>query len=185
MSLPATVVAPGSLSFAGTGPLTVPTGAGLSTTISGQLAYNTTTNNFVLGANGNAGIAGLLTGSFNNFDCLLVVTSGGNLVINSLGGTCPRLIANGVTAMPTIAVPANSCSAAATTATATGAFTGDSPAVSFASDPTGVTGYGGGTSGGITINSWPTANQMNFKLCNQTSSSITPGALSVNWRITR
>ena len=99
--------------------------------------------------------------------------------------TLTRTIASGATAMPTAAVGANACSAAATTAVATGALTSDAVAVTFASDPTGVTGYGGGTNGGITINAWPTANQMNFKLCNQTGASITPGAISVNWRDTR
>jgi hypothetical protein len=99
--------------------------------------------------------------------------------------TMSRTIASGTTALPIAAIAANACSAAATTAVATGALTTDAPEVSFATDPTGVLGYGGGTNGGVTINPWPTANQMNFKLCNQTASSITPGALNVNWRVVR
>lgn len=94
-------------------------------------------------------------------------------------------IAAGQTAMPTAAVGGNACSAAATTATATGATTTDSSEFAYASDPTGVLGYGGGTNGGIEIRRYVTTNTMNFKLCNTTASSITPGAISVNWRIAR
>lgn len=94
-----------------------------------------------------------------------------------------QTIASGQTAMPTTALAANTCSAAATTATATGTLTTDAPIVAFASDPSGVTGYG--TSGGIVVNFWPTANTVNFKLCNPTSASITPGAINVNWRVAR
>jgi hypothetical protein len=100
-------------------------------------------------------------------------------------GTVSMTVASGQTAMPTGALTANTCSASATTATATGAATTDAVTVTYASDPTGVTGYGGGTSGGISIRAWPTANTVNFKLCNESGSSITPGSLNVNWRVVR
>lgn len=100
--------------------------------------------------------------------------------------TLTRTIASGTTAMPTGALAGNSCDASATTSAGSGIQTSDAVAVTFASDPTGVVGYGGGTpNGGITINAWPTSGQMNFKTCNQTASSITRGAISVNWRDTR
>jgi hypothetical protein len=99
--------------------------------------------------------------------------------------TATQTIASGTTAMPTGALAGNTCSASATTATATGAAATDTAELAYASDPTGVTGYGGGTGGGITIRAWFTANQINFKLCNETGSSVTPGALSINWRIAR
>ena len=95
------------------------------------------------------------------------------------------VIASGQTAMPTSSLAGNACSASATTATATGAATTDAAQVTYASDPTGVTGYGGGTSGGISIRAWFTSNTINFKLCNETSGSITPGALNINWRLVR
>jgi hypothetical protein len=106
---------------------------------------------------------------------------------NNLSATSgvPTIIASGQTAMPTGALSANTCSASATTATATGAATTDAFEVNYASDPTGVTGYGAGTNGGITIRAWATSNTINFKLCNETGSSVTPGALSVNWRLLR
>lgn len=96
-----------------------------------------------------------------------------------------QTIASGQTAIPVTALAGNTCDASATTATATGALTTDPVIISYASDPTGVTGYGGGTSGGITISAWFTANTLNFKRCNQTSSSITPGALNLNWKDAR
>lgn len=113
----------------------------------------------------------------------LITTAG--IVQADLPATSTQTIASGQTAMPTGALAGNSCDASATTAVATGAATTDSIAVTFASDPTGVTGYGGGVNGGITINPWPTVNQMNFKECNQTGTSITRGAISVNWRDVR
>jgi hypothetical protein len=41
-------------------------------------------------------------------------------------------------------------------------------------DVSGVTGWG--TTGGLTIVPWPTTNTLNYKVCNQTASSITPSA---------
>lgn len=99
--------------------------------------------------------------------------------------TLGQVVASGQAAMPTGALSGNTCSASATTATATGAATTDAIEVTYASDPTGVTGYGGGTSGGITVRPWPTSNTINFKLCNESGGSITPGALNINWRIVR
>ena len=110
------------------------------------------------------------------------VAANGNANCTAAGA---QTIAAGATALPTAAVSANSCSASATTATATGVATTDAMEVAYASDPTGVTGYGGGTNGGITIRPWLTTNTFNVKLCNETASSITPGALSVNWRVAR
>jgi hypothetical protein len=99
--------------------------------------------------------------------------------------TLTQTIASGQTAIPVTALAANTCDASATTATATGAATTDAPTVAYASDPTGVTGYGGGTSGGISIRSWTTVNTFSFKRCNESSASISPGALNLNWKVTR
>lgn len=99
--------------------------------------------------------------------------------------TTQTIVPSTTTAMPIIAVPANNCSTTATTVTATGALTTDSLIVNYSGDPTGLTGYGGGTAGGITIRPWLSAGNANFKLCNETANSITPGALSVIWRVVR
>lgn len=112
-------------------------------------------------------------------------TDATTMTFPSASATITQTIASGQTVIPVTALAGNTCDSSATTATATGGATTDSVAVTYASDPTGVTGYGGGTAGGITISAWITSNTFNFKRCNQTSSSVTPGALSVNWRITR
>jgi hypothetical protein len=37
----------------------------------------------------------------------------------------------------------------------------------------------------LTIFAYPTANNVNFKVCNNTAGSITPGAITLNWRVVR
>ena len=132
-----------------------------------------------------------------NLYVLPIAPSSGNYLSDGGTTTCPTLpggapsscellkwstpvIARGQTAMATGAVSANTCTSG-TTATATGATTSTVALATYASDPTGVTGYGGGTSGGITISFWTTSNTINFKECNQTGSPITPGPISLNW----
>lgn len=115
----------------------------------------------------------------------LAGTDSTTMTFPSASATITQTIASGQTAVPVTALAANTCDASATTATATGAATTDAFSINYASDPTGITGYGGGTAGGITIRAWTTANTFNFKRCNETTASITPGALNINWRITR
>jgi hypothetical protein len=52
-------------------------------------------------------------------------------------------------------------------------------------DITGVTGYVPSTAGGLAIYVWPTTNTINVKVCNPTAGSITPGAVTLNWRVVR
>lgn len=93
-------------------------------------------------------------------------------------------IASGATALGTSAISSAAC-ATVVTATATGTATTDAPIATFNSDPTAVTGYIPSTSGGLTIFVYPTVNAVNFKVCNFTSASITPGAVTLNWRVVR
>jgi hypothetical protein len=37
----------------------------------------------------------------------------------------------------------------------------------------------------LSIIKYPTSNNVNFKVCNSTGSSITPGAITLNWRVVR
>lgn len=120
-----------------------------------------------------------------NNSITLAGTDSTTMTFPTTSATITQTIASGQTAIPVTSLAGNSCDASATTATATGGATTDAVAVTYASDPTAVTGYGGGTSGGITISAWVTSNTFNFKRCNQTGSSISPGALNINWRITR
>ena len=79
--------------------------------------------------------------------------------------------------LPTTAIGANSCTSAAT-ATMTGLTTTMAFSTAFATNPNGVTGWG--ANGGLVVTLWPTANTLNWSVCNQTGSSITPGAMTLN-----
>lgn len=96
-----------------------------------------------------------------------------------------QTIASGTAAMATGAITSGSC-ASAVTGTATGAATTDTIQYTPNADPTGVTGYGAsGTGAVLSIYAYVTSNTANFKVCNSTANSITPSALTLNWRITR
>jgi hypothetical protein len=82
-------------------------------------------------------------------------------------------IANTTTTVGTTMIGVNSCSSA-TAVTMTGMATTSTIVMTPNADVSGVTGWG--VNGGLTIDAWPTANTLNYKVCNQTSSSITPGS---------
>ena len=94
------------------------------------------------------------------------------------------LIASGTSALGTSSIASGACATVVTT-TATGAASTD--AISW--NPNGsikaVTGYVPSTSGGLTIAGYPTTNAVNWDVCNWSSGSITPGAVTLNWRIIR
>lgn len=107
------------------------------------------------------------------------------LAVNTGTAGAPAiLIAKGATAMGTSAISSGSC-ASVVTATATGVQTTDAISATFNADPTSTTGYIPSTSGMLTIIMYPTAGNVNFKVCNNTASSITPGAVTINWRVAR
>ena len=99
-------------------------------------------------------------------------------------GTVPKTVASGTLALSTSALGSAACTSAQT-ASATGTLTTDVVEASFNGDPTGVTGYTPVTTGMLTIIPYPTADTFNVKVCNLTGSSITPGAITLNWRVTR
>lgn len=98
--------------------------------------------------------------------------------------TCTVTIASGTKALATGAISSGSCTSAQT-ATATGTQTTDTLMADFNADPTGVTGYAPVTTGMLTIIKYPTADTANFKVCNLTASSITPGSITLNFRVVR
>lgn len=112
----------------------------------------------------------------------MLFSDGTNYVASETGTT--QLIASGTKALQTGAIASAAC-ATESTVTATGAATTDVVTLTFASDPTAVTGYVPSANGMLTIIPWLTTNTLNLKTCNNTASSITPGAISVNWRIAR
>lgn len=97
-----------------------------------------------------------------------------------LPATSTQTVGTATLVVPVTALGGNSCDAAATTVTITGANPAtDTVNATATGDPTGTVGYGGGVNGGITLWPWLTANTVNVKRCNQTANSITPGALSL------
>jgi hypothetical protein len=105
---------------------------------------------------------------------------------NTTGSELPLTItiASGTAALGTSAISSAAC-ATAVTVSATGVATTDTITTGFNGDPTAVTGYIPSTSGMLAIIAYPTANNVNFKVCNNTASSITPGAITLNWRVVR
>jgi hypothetical protein len=111
----------------------------------------------------------------------VVAALAGNL---SAAGGMTATIAAGTSALGTSAIASGVCATVVTTA-ATNTATTDVVMASFNGDPTAVTGYTPATTGMLTIISYPSANNVNFKVCNSTSASITPGAITLNWRVLR
>lgn len=111
-------------------------------------------------------------------------TDSTTMTFPSVSATITRTVASGAKALATGAVASAACTTAQTD-TATGTLTTDAISATFNADPTAVTGYVPLTSGMLTIIAYPTADTVNFKVCNNTSSSITPGAITLNWRVLR
>lgn len=120
-------------------------------------------------------------------------TSGQALTGDAAGGfgtpvTLPSVItatvANGTASLGTSAIASGAC-ASIVTVTATGVATTDDVQADFNADPTSTTGYIGSANGMLTIIKYPTSGNVNFKVCNNTGSSITPGAVTLNWRVVR
>lgn len=107
-----------------------------------------------------------------------------NIAVPAVNSRLTVTIASGTKALATSAITSATCTAAQTS-TATGTLTTDTIIPTFNGDPTGVTGYVPLVSGMLSIIYYPTADTVNFKVCNNTSSSITPGAITLNWTVVR
>ena len=148
----------------------------LAGTIASAQFGSQTANFFLSAPNGSAG----------NPTFRAVVSADIPTLNQSTTGTAAGLsLPSGTATMGTAAIASGACAtvvtvAAANLTTATGTFS-----VSFNGDPTAVTGYGVSATGAVlTIYSYPTAGNLNFKVCNSTASSITPAALTLNWQVT-
>lgn len=93
-------------------------------------------------------------------------------------------VASGTKALDTDAIASEACDTLSTT-TATGAASTDVLTYSANADITAVTGYAPETTGGLAVYAWLTTNTINWKICNPTTASITPGAVSLNYRVAR
>lgn len=109
----------------------------------------------------------------------------GAATITTVNGLTPvGQIASGSKALTTDAISSATCSSAQSSS-AVGTLTTDAIVVAFSGDPTATTGYIPSTSGMLTVVYYPTADNVNFKVCNNTISTITPGGVTINWRVVR
>jgi len=119
------------------------------------------------------------------YDSLPTLTFGTGLTNTSNTITTTNyIIASGTKTLATAAISANSC-ATVETATATGTATTDVILATPNARLSTVTGYGVTTAGALRIDVYPTSGTVNFEVCNPTGASITPGAVSVNWKVMR
>jgi hypothetical protein len=134
-----------------------------------------------------AGCANCVTGPGSSTDTYVPQWSGTSGRVLAAGlpvANLAQTIASGTAALGTSPISSGAC-ATAVVATATGTLTTDVLMASFNGDPTAVTGYIPSANGMLTIIMFPTAGAANFKVCNNTLSAITPGAIALNWRVVR
>jgi hypothetical protein len=113
-----------------------------------------------------------------------IVTVGTSYPCIADSGVATGAFASGTATMGTSAVASGTC-ATVVTVSATGVATTDTITWNPNVDPTAVTGYGPSATGNLYIWAYPTANNISFKVCNSTSASITPSALTLNWKVVR
>jgi hypothetical protein len=100
--------------------------------------------------------------------------------IVALTYTPAQVVAKGTAALGTSSISSGLC-ATAVSVTGSGITTTDVLGWGFNGDPTSTIGYEPGTTGMLTIIAYPTSGNANFKVCNNTAASITPGAVTLNW----
>jgi hypothetical protein len=123
----------------------------------------------------------------------IVRRNGSNEVIAAntvaTGQTPTQTVASGALALATSAISSQACQTvtqgSVNSAAATGVATTDVIAFTPNASIKAVTGYAPLTTGGLTIVAYPTSGYVNFDVCNWSASPITPGAVTLNWRVTR
>ena len=113
-------------------------------------------------------------------------TTAGNLqMINGTGSQqkVTGTVFAGTKALATGSITSTACHS--DTLTATGVASTDAIAWNSNASLSAVTGYIPATTGGLTINVYPTTNTINIDVCNWSTASITPGAVTLNVVVTR
>jgi hypothetical protein len=102
--------------------------------------------------------------------------------VTGMGFTAPitptQTIASGTASMTTAGILTGACGTTVTVA-ATGVATTD--IINVTRNAAATIGNGGG----LTLNAWPTAGNVNFNYCNSSAGTITPTAMTVNWSVVR
>ncbi len=100
------------------------------------------------------------------------------------GGGDVSTVASGTATLGTAEI-ASEGTATVVTVTATGVLATDTIIWTPNGNLSGVTGYAPVTSGGLMIYPYPTSGNVNFVVGNPTADPITPGAVTLNWRVIR
>jgi hypothetical protein len=127
------------------------------------------------------------TGNVTAGDAIKVApgASGKNIVDAGVAfSSLTQTVGSGTIALTTSSISSASCSSASTV-TITGTATTDTVIATLNADPTGVTGYLPSTSGSLYIWVYPTLNTVNAKVCNNTTTTQTPSALTLNVKVVR
>lgn len=135
-----------------------------------------TNENLTINAKGSGTI------SIGNTSTGAIALGGGGGAVTANGNTVAVTIASGTSALGTGAIASGACASAVTTA-ATGVATTDVIDFGFNGDPTATTGYTPPNM--LAIAAYPSANNVNFRVCNNTAGSITPSAVTLNWKVRR
>lgn len=98
------------------------------------------------------------------------------------GGT--QTICSGTLSLGTSAI-ASGTAASTVTAACTGIASTDNIMLDFNGNPLSITGFIPSTNGMLGIVKWPTTNTINVGVFNNTSASVTPGAVTLNYRVVR
>lgn len=169
----------------GTGNLVLADGPTMTTPTLG-VATATSINKVAITAPATSATLTILNGKTltANKSITLEGTDATTMTFPTTSATITQTIASGTSALGTGAITSGACATVVTT-TATGTATTDNIQADFNADPTATTGYAASANGMLTIIKYPTANNVNFKVCNNTSASVTPGAVTLNWRVVR
>lgn len=109
----------------------------------------------------------------------------GNAMAAAAGdATIGQVIAHGAKALDFASTATGAC-ATVITDTATGAASTDVILFTTNASIKAVTGYVPASTGGFSINAYPTTNTVNFEACNWTSGTVDPGSITVNWVVVR
>lgn len=148
-------------------------GAALATSING-LTLTSSTGTFTLTNAKTLAVSNTLT--FTGTD--------GSTAAFGAGGTVTYTVASGTSALGTSAIASGACATVVTTS-ATGVASTDAVIITPNGSIKAITGYIPATTGGLSIVAYPSSNNVNIDVCNWSSASLTPSALTLNWRVVR
>lgn len=176
-----------TLTYTGTGGLSVPkvvatgSGAGAFVATAGSAQGHGTASTVTVEAPASVTAYEVLLPAAAGTGCVYG-TNGSNVVTGTFSA-CPIVVWSGTVALNTAAI--SSASHNLTTANHSGILTTDFVSCVPNGSLNAVTGYVPSTSGTLGFYAYPTADNLNIDVINNTTGSITPGAVTLNCAVTR